>query len=85
MLPEEDEAHNVETVLFGYPEVNSNLGRKKSIAQTTYKWKPNGSRRRSRPRHTWLQTIKKEAQEHWENIEGRAQDRNAWMDFTKAL
>ena len=55
------------------------------IVTSVHKWRPDGSRRRGRPRPTWLRTMQREAAERWENIEERAADRGAWREFTKAL
>ena len=48
-------------------------------------WRPEGTRRRGRPKPTWLNTMKKDAGERWNIVEGEAQDRQRWMIFMEAL
>ena len=43
-------------------------------------------RNRSRPRETWVRTMRREAgDECWENLDELAQDRAWWCEFTEAL
>ena len=55
------------------------------IVRHTHKWAPIGGRRRGRPKPTWVRTMMKEADESWRDVEARAQDREKWRSFTKAL
>ena len=55
------------------------------IIREVIDWEPVGTRRRGRPRPTWMRTIKKEAGNEWEMLPDRAQDRVVWRDYVKAL
>ena len=48
-------------------------------------WEPVGTRRRGRPKATYVRTMRREAGERWNDIRNVAQDRNAWKGFCEAL
>ena len=55
------------------------------IVREAVGWEPVGTRRRGRPRPTWMRTMKREAGDEWETLPERAQDRNDWREYAGAL
>ena len=59
-----------------------------AIEKRALDWKPQGYRRRGRPRRTWRRTIEDEIRgigKTWNEVKGMAGDRNAWKLFMDAL
>jgi hypothetical protein len=59
-----------------------------AIEKTALYWNPQGYRRRGRPKITWRRTIEDEIRgtwRSWNEVKGRAGDRNAWRPFMDAL
>ena len=55
------------------------------IVREAVDWEPVGTRRRGRPRPTWVRTMRREAGEDWRTLPERAQDRNEWREYVRAL
>ena len=55
------------------------------IVREAVDWEPIGTRRRGRPRPTWMKTIRREARDEWKTLPGRAQDRHGWREYVRAL
>ena len=58
-----------------------------NVAKMAFQWNPQGSRRRGRPRQTWMRTIFNESSSTatWNEIRHLATDRNRWRAFVSAL
>ena len=59
-----------------------------SIPRVAVEWKPEGHRKRGRPRMTWRRTVEAEATamgHSWGTLRTLAQDRLRWREFVAAL
>ena len=59
-----------------------------AIEREALDWKPQGKRRRGRPRHTWRRTVNSEALEKgksWNEVKRVAGNRTRWRCFVEAL
>jgi hypothetical protein len=59
-----------------------------AVEKTALQWNPQGYRRRGRPKRTWRRTIEYEIRNtgrSWNEVKGKAGDRNAWKLFMDAL
>ena len=58
------------------------------IPKQAMNWRPAGRRRVGRPKDTWQRTIEREMRQrdlNVEDVEARAQDRDAWREFVADL
>ena len=55
------------------------------IVRGTPGWQVQGTRGRGRPKETWMRTMRREAEECWEDLEELAQDRWWWREFIQSL
>ena len=59
-----------------------------SIPRVAVEWKPEGHRKRGRPKMTWRRTVEAEAKamgHSWGTLRTLAQDRLRWREFVAAL
>ena len=59
-----------------------------AIEKTALDWNPQGYRRRGRPKRTWRRTLEDEirsTRRSWNEVNGIAEDHNAWKLFMDAL
>ncbi|GFS00839.1 hypothetical protein ElyMa_001081200 [Elysia marginata] len=59
-----------------------------AITRVAVQWKPEGRRKRGRPKTTWRRTAEAEAAtmgQSWGTLRTLAQDREKWRDFVAAL
>jgi hypothetical protein len=59
-----------------------------AVERTVLDWKPQGTRKRGRPKKTWKRSVVEEAQREgraWREVKWLAADRSRWRSFVKAL
>ena len=59
-----------------------------NITRTALYWKPEGKRKRGRPKKTWRRMVEAEMKtlhQTWGTIQKKAQNRQEWKDFVAAL
>ena len=55
------------------------------IVKEAVTWRPDGTRRRGRPRPTWTRTMTRESNTSWDVMETQAQNRAGWREYTEAV
>ncbi|GFR86170.1 hypothetical protein ElyMa_004193200 [Elysia marginata] len=63
-------------------------GESYNFKRLAFQWKPEGRRKRGRPKTTWGRTAEAEAAtmgQSWGTLRTLAQDREKWRDFVAAL
>ena len=62
---------------------------KLQIAETALNWRPEGKRKRGRPKTMWRRTVEREMKERrwgsWDEVRGVAVDRQTWKASLEAL